>query len=74
MFDGMNGGALGAVVLGIVMLFFLFQARRLEKIKIELEKTVADQQTQIADLKRQLEEGKGKHRSRNRKIAKELEG
>ena len=58
MFDGMNGGALGAVVLAIVMLFFLFQSRRLEKIRIELEKTVVDQQTQIDDLKREMEEGK----------------
>ena len=56
MFDEMNGGALGATVLAILMLFFLFQTRRLEKIRIELKKTVADQQTQIADLKRELEE------------------
>ena len=57
MFDGMNGGGLGAVVLGILFLMSVFRLRGLEKLKIKLEKTVADQQTQIADLKRELEEG-----------------
>ena len=41
-----------------MMLFVMFTLFKLYSTIDKLQKTVADQQTQIADLKRELEEGK----------------